>query len=464
MTNRLLVIDDEPLKRSVMSDGLKQAGYHVTCAANALEATQLLGQEDFNVIITDLRMPGKDGLTLVREIRETKPNQPVIVMTAYGTVETAVEAMKLGAFDFLQKPFSTEELLLKLDKLIQFEKLASENKALRKQLEHPQAEHRIIGRSEAIRQIMSRIHTVAQTEATVLIEGESGTGKELIAREIHLTSPRCGGPFIPVSCAALPRDLIESELFGYEPGAFTGATQTRLGRFEMATGGTLFLDDIDDVPLEVQVKLVRVLQERSVERIGGQIAISIDVRILVATKEPLATLVAAGTFREDLYYRLNVVPLQIPPLHHRVDDVPLLAKYFLDKFAIKMNRTNLTLLPDAIKHLQAYAWPGNVRELEHTIERIVALTNQEVIGPDDVLPLLPQHDGLNRVFHLTLDGVQQVDMSALISDMEHQILNWALAKTDGNLAQTSQLLGIPRSTLQYKVQKLVARSEEDVAD
>ncbi|NQV34442.1 MAG: sigma-54-dependent Fis family transcriptional regulator [Phycisphaeraceae bacterium] len=462
MTNRLLVIDDEPLKRSVLSDGLSQAGYQVTCAANAVEATQVLSQQDFDVIITDLRMPGKDGLTLVREIRDKKPHQPVIVMTAFGTVETAVEAMKLGAFDFLQKPFSTEELLLKLDKLIQFEKLASENKALRKQLKHPRPEHRIVGRSEAMRQIMSRIHAVAQTEATVLIEGESGTGKELIAREIHLTSPRCGGPFIPVSCAALPRDLIESELFGYEPGAFTGATQTRLGRFEMATGGTLFLDDIDDVPLEVQVKLVRVLQERSVERIGGQNAISVDVRILVATKKPLATLVAAGNFREDLYYRLNVVPLQIPPLHHRTGDIPLLAKYFLGKFAVKMNRSSLTFLPDAIKHLQAYAWPGNVRELEHTVERIVALTSQEAIGPAEVLPLLPTQDTLNPIFHLTLDGVEQVDMNALIQDVEQQILNWALAKTDGNLAQTSQLLGIPRSTLQYKVQKLVEGQEEDI--
>jgi DNA-binding NtrC family response regulator len=463
MTNRLLVIDDEPLKRSVLSDGLSQAGYHVTCAANAMEATQVLSQADFNVVITDLRMPGKDGLTLVREIRERKPHQPVIVMTAYGTVETAVEAMKLGAFDFLQKPFATEELLLKLDKLIQFEKLASENKALRKRLNHPKAEQRIIGRSEGMRQIMSRIHTVAQTEATVLIEGESGTGKELIANEIHLTSPRCGGPFVPVSCAALPRDLIESELFGYEPGAFTGATQTRLGRFEMASGGTLFLDDIDDVPLEVQVKLVRVLQERSVERIGGQSPIRVDVRILVATKKPLATLVAAGEFREDLYYRLNVVPLKIPPLHHRTSDIPLLVKYFLDKFAVRMNRKNLTILPAAVEHLQAYAWPGNVRELEHAMERIVALTSQDVIGPDDVIPLMPQQDQCNPVFHLTLDGLEQVDMNALIEDMEQQILVWALAKTDGNLAQTSQMLGIPRSTLQYKVQKLVSHRNDNKA-
>ena len=250
-------------------------------------------------------------------------------------------------------------------------------------------------------------------------------------------------------------------MFGYEPGAFTGATQTRLGRFEIATGGTLFLDDIDDVPLEVQVKLVRVLQERAVERIGGQSTIGVDVRILVATKKPLATLVAAGEFREDLYYRLNVVPLQIPPLHHRTGDIPLLVKYFLDRFAVKMNRNNLTILPAAVEHLQAYAWPGNVRELEHTVERIVALTSQDVIGPDHVLPLLPQQDKSNPIFHLTLDGLEQVDMNALIDDMEQQILVWALAKTDGNLAQTSQMLGMPRSTLQYKVQKLVSRREDD---
>ncbi len=454
---KLLVVDDEPLKRSVLSDGLTQAGYRVTCAAHAQEATHALAREDFHVVITDLCMPGKDGLTLVREIRQQKPHQPVIVMTAYGTVETAVEAMKLGAFDFLQKPFATEELLLKLDKLIQFERLASENQALRKRLDRPQAERRIVGRSEAMRQIMARIHAVAKTDATVLIEGESGTGKELIAREVHLTSPRCRGPFVAVSCAALPRDLMESELFGYEPGAFTGAARTRQGRFEMATGGTLFLDDVDDIPLEVQVKLVRVLQERVVERIGGQSPIPVDVRILASTKKPLATLVAADCFREDLYYRLNVVPLQIPPLREHAEDIPLLAEYFLNKFAVKMNRNDLTLLPQALDHLQACTWPGNVRELEHTMERIVALTTRETLGSEDLSALLPVANHTNPKFNLALDGLKSVDMHELVSDMERLLVEWALAKVDGNLAQAAQMLNIPRSTLQYKVQKLLER-------
>jgi DNA-binding NtrC family response regulator len=459
---KLLVVDDEPIKRSVLSDGLTQAGHDVTTAANALEATETLTGNDFDVIVTDLRMPGKDGLTFVREIREKKPDQAVIVMTAFGTVETAVEAMKLGAFDFLQKPFTTEELLLKLDKLIQFERLAKENKALRQRLDSPRIQRRIVGRSDAMRDIMARIHAVADTEATVLIEGESGVGKELIAREIHMTSPRCKGPFIAVSCAALPRDLMESELFGYEPGAFTGATKLRLGRFELAQGGTLFLDDIDDIPLEVQVKLVRVLQERTIERIGGQTLIPVDARILASTKKPLATLVAVEQFRQDLYYRLNVVPLQIPPLRDRADDIPLLASYFLEKFSLKMNRSDLTLTPKAMQTLQGCYWTGNVRELEHTLERIVTLTNNEVIDLDDIAALLPSDQQSSKsIVHLALHGLEQVNMSALVSKVEKRLVNWALTHANGNLAKAAYMLGVPRSTLQYKAQKLASEQVED---
>ena len=314
---KILIVDDEPLKRSILEDELSEAGYVVATAANPLEAEPLLAKDSFDVILTDLRMPGQDGLAFLGELKQRWPRQAVIVMTAYGTVETAVEAMKLGAFDFLQKPFSTEELLLKLDMLFRYEQLASENEELRRQLAPQLEQTRLVGNSEATRTVLARIHAVAGSDTTVLIDGESGTGKELAARMIHSTSWRASGPFVAVSCAALPEGLVEAELFGHETGAFTGATRQRIGRIELAHGGTLFLDDVEDIPLEVQVKLLRVLQERSLERVGGEQVIRVNIRVIAATKRSLPAMVAAGQFRADLFYRLNVIPLHLPPLRER---------------------------------------------------------------------------------------------------------------------------------------------------
>ena len=455
----ILIVDDEPIKRSVLEDELSAAGYSVITAGSPLEAEPALEKKFFDIILTDLRMPGQDGISFLRGLKQKRPEQAAIIMTAFGTVETAVEAMKLGAFDYIQKPFSTEELLLKLDRLLKYKQLASENEALRDQLARPRTESRIIGQSKPMREVLARIHAIAGTDTTVLIEGESGTGKDLVANMIHETSHRASGAYVAVSCAALPRDLMETELFGHEAGAFTGATQRRIGRFEIAHGGTLFLDDVDDIPLELQVKLVRVLQERSFERVGGEQLIRVNVRVIAATKKPLAALVSAGTFREDLYYRLNVVPLHIPPLRDRPEDIPLLVDYFLEKLAIKINRGQLSILPRAIAKLQSYHWPGNVRELEHVLERTVALTQEDTI--DEVhLPKLQATAAPAGIISLALSGAEKVEMASIITEVERRLVDWALARTEGNMARAAEMLAIPRSTLQYKIAKLFSSRQD----
>lgn len=459
----ILIVDDEPIKRSVLEDELVDAGYSVVTAGNPLEAEPILESTLFDVIVTDVRMPGQSGLSFLRELKLKRPEQAVIVMTGFGTVDAAVEAMKLGAFDYLQKPFSTEQFLLKLDRLFKYQKLANENEGLRKQLELPRTESRVIGQSKPMREVMARIHAVAGTDATVLIEGESGTGKELVARTIHETSHRISGPLIAVSCAALPKDLMETELFGHEPGAFTGAARRRIGRFEMAHGGTLFLDDVDDIPLELQVKLVRVLQERTFERVGGEEPITINIRLIAATKKPLASLVHAGKFREDLYYRLNVVPLRLPPLRERTEDIPLLIDYFLERLAIKANRGKLSISAQAVAKLQSYHWPGNVRELEHILERIVSLARDDAIEEMHV-PELERVTGADGVVSLVLRGVENVDMASVVTDVERRLVDWALTRSQGNLAKAAEMLGIPRSTLQYKVTKLACDRAGDSLD
>ena len=450
---RILIVDDEPIKRAVMEDELQNAGYTVTTATSPLDVEPIIDKVEFDVVLTDLRMPGQDGLSFLRDLKERNPEQPVIVMTAFGTVETAVEAMKLGAFDYLKKPFSTEELLLKLDRLLQHQDLARENEDLRRRLSARGEETRIVGQSSAIRQVLDRIHAVASTDVSILIEGESGTGKELVARTIHETSVRASGPFIAVSCAALPRELIEAELFGHESGAFTGADRRRLGRFELAHGGTLFLDDVDDIPIELQVKLVRVLQEFAFERIGGEKPIRVNVRVVAATKENLTAQVAAGKFRQDLYYRLNVVPVYMPPLRERPEDVPLLVNYFLQRAALKLNRGELQISEGGRARLQDYTWPGNVRELEHVVERMVALARGAELTEDDV-PALTEPVDAKSIVSMQLDRADRVDLAVVLAEVEGRIMRWALSRAGGNLAQAADLLSVPRSTLQYKLSKL----------
>jgi DNA-binding NtrC family response regulator len=454
---KVLVVDDEPIKRSVLEDGLRDAGYSVSATENPMEAEPLLEKTYFDVVITDLRMPGQDGLSFLSDLKRRHPEQAVIVMTAYGTVETAVEAMKLGAFDYIQKPFSTEELLLKLDRLLQYEGLSRENEALRRALSPRPEETRIVGDSDAIRRVLASIHAISGTDSNVLIEGESGTGKELSAKVIHETSHRASGPFVAVSCAALPRELVESELFGHEPGAFTGATKRRLGRFELARGGTLFLDDVDDIPLDVQVKLLRVLQDRTFERVGGEQPIRVNVRVIAATKRSLGAMTASGEFREDLYYRLSVVPLRMPPLRERLEDVPLLVEHFLERIAVGSNRGKPSICPGAVAKLQAYHWPGNVRELSALLERIVTFAREDRLEEGDIPELTS--DALFKssragLVSLALDRADAVDMAEVLGEVESRMVRWALDRSRGNLARAAEMLGLPRSTLQYKAAKL----------
>jgi DNA-binding NtrC family response regulator len=457
---RILIVDDEPLKRTMLEEELQSEGFSVNVASNPLEAEPFLKTDYYDVVITDLRMPGKDGLTFLNELKEMRADQAVIVMTAYGTVETAVEAIKLGAFDYMQKPFSTEELLLKLDKLLRFESLAKENEALRQQLAVTRKETRFIGQSDAVRNVLKRIHTIAGIDTTVLIEGESGTGKELAARTVHETSFRASGPFVAVSCAILPKELVESELFGHEAGSFTGATKRRIGRFEIAHEGTIFLDDVDDIPLDVQVKLLRVLQERTFERVGGHNPIRANVRVIAATKKSLKDMVKAGEFREDLYYRLNVVPLHMPLLKEMIDDIPYLAEHFLQIFAVKFNRDITKISPKALAKLRSYHWPGNIRELEHVFERMVALCEKNELGEDDVPDLEPSSDSSGPVT-ISLKNEDSVDLEKVIAQTEEQLIRWAMNKSGGNLSHASELLHVPRSTLQYKLSKLKESPEDN---
>lgn len=376
MTPSILIIDDEPLMRLSMLDALKAEGYQVQEASNGEEGIKRITTGPYDLVITDLRMPGSDGLEVVRMCKETSPETEIIVITAHGSVDTAVQAMKLGAHDYVTKPFSMDELLLIVDRATKVQALRQENTALRQELEGKFNFDGMVGKNEQMRQVLEKVKLVATTDATVLIFGESGTGKEVIANAIHRNSPRCGQALIKVSCAALPETLLEAELFGHEKGAFTGALKQRLGRFELAHKGTLFLDEIGEVSPMVQVKLLRVLQEKRFERVGGTETIDSDVRLVCATQKNLKEEVEAGRFREDLFYRLNVVPVALPPLRERKEDILVLAEHLLQRSTSRTSRVMKGFSSLARDMLLHYSFPGNVRELENTIERAVALAQE----------------------------------------------------------------------------------------
>lgn len=376
MTRSVLIIDDEPLMRLSMLDALKAEGYHVQEASNGEDGIQKIKTSRYDLVITDLRMPGSDGLQVVRVCKEYSSETEVIVITAHGSVDTAVQAMKLGAHDYVTKPFPMDELLMTVDRATKVQALRQENTALRQELEGKFNFEGMVGKNERMRQVLEKVKLVATTDATVLIFGESGTGKEVIANAIHRNSPRCGQALIKVSCAALPETLLEAELFGHEKGAFTGALKQRLGRFELAHKGTLFLDEIGEIAPMVQVKLLRVLQEKRFERVGGTETIGSDVRLVCATQKNLKEEVEAGRFREDLYYRLNVVQVALPPLRERKEDILVLAEHLLQRSTSRVQRVMKGFSAAARDVLLHYSFPGNVRELENTIERAVALAQE----------------------------------------------------------------------------------------
>jgi DNA-binding NtrC family response regulator len=455
---RILVVDDEELNRDLLQQILDREGYQVAVAANGQEALALLRQETFHVVLTDLKMPGMTGVEVIRELKMIAPSTMGIIHTAYGSVETAVEAMKAGAYDYVTKPVRRDELLVVIQRALEFQHLHHENVSLRKQLKAKYKFDNIVSDSEKMQAIFTQVEKVADTDSTVLIYGESGTGKELIARALHYNSYRQDKPLVPINCGAIPEDLLESELFGHEKGAFTGATAQRLGRFELANGGTIFLDEIGEMRPALQVKILRVLQEREFERIGGTRTIKVDVRILAATNKNLEDLVARQQFRDDLFWRLNVIPITLPPLRERLSDIPLLVAHFIARFNAEKKQHLTGVTPAALQMLQSYHWPGNVRELENTVERIAILKGRGMIMPED-LPEKIARPSLSRSVpgvNIPDDGI---DFDAMVEAFEKQLLMQALVKAGGVKSKAANLLHMNRTTLVEKVKKL--RLEND---
>ncbi len=443
----LLVADDDPGLRESLERMLTREGYRVTLASDGRAALERVQGGGIDLILTDLKMPGLTGLELLRATKAIAPDVDVILLTAFGTVEEAVKAMKDGAYDFLTKPFRREQLLKLVDKALERRALIEKNRALQQRLDDLLSRGAVVGGSPAFRRMMTLVEQVADSSATVLIQGESGTGKELVARAIHERSPRRSGPFIAVNCAALPETLLESELFGYEKGAFTGAAGRKEGRFELADGGTLFLDEVADLSPVTQPKILRVLQEGEFERLGGTRTISVNVRIVTATNQDLAQMVKDKRFREDLYYRLNVITITVPPLRDRREDIEVLAQHFLRVYAAKNNRKLDGLTAEALRRLEAYAWPGNVRELENVVERGVVLARGALV---DVADLPPEIAGATPL----PEGVLTVRIGTPLAEVEQRLLDETLRVTKGNKTLTAKLLGIDPRTVSRKLERL----------
>ena len=455
MTNRfhILVVDDEPAQREMISGFLKKQAFDVVVAENGAKALELFRHDSIDLILTDQRMPHLSGLDLLQAVRAINPETPVILMTAFGSIEAAVSAIQGGATDYLTKPLNLDELLYRIRQVSDRYRIIAENRELREALGERHRIEGIIGESGQMLEVLSLVRRVAPSEATVLIRGESGTGKELIAKAIHFASSRASGPLVKVNCAALPETLLESELFGHEKGAFTGALTSRQGRFELADGGTIFLDEIGDLPLHLQAKLLRVLQEREYEKVGSSRPVGVNVRILAASHRPLEALLKAGQLREDLYYRLNVVSIFLPPLRERRSDLSLLIEHFLRRFAEKNGKTIRGLTPEGRDILLRYDYPGNVRELENIIERAVVLTRDDVIASGD-LPLTVQEPEMGA------DRDPQTNLTAAVEALERRMIRDALAKSDGVQTRAAELLGMGERALRYKLIKYGFREED----
>jgi two-component system NtrC family response regulator len=454
--NTILVVDDEPNYLVVISELLKEENYEVLTALSGEDGLKIVEETDLDLVLTDMRMPGMGGLEFLKATKNHNKDLPVIMVTAFGEVEKAVVAMKAGAYNYLSKPFNNEELLMNIRKAIEHYSLLRENVRLRGEAKVRYGFASIVGKNASMQEIYQLIEKVAPTTASVLITGESGTGKELVARAIHISSPREKAPFISVNCAALPETLLESELFGHERGAFTGATSLRKGRFELADTGTLFLDEIGDIPLSLQAKLLRVLQERNFERVGGVKPISVDVRIITATNRDLKDEVDKGNFREDLYYRFNVLHIHLPPLRERADDIPMLAEHFIGKFAKLLNKPDLKISGDALRYLTGLPWEGNVRELENTIERAGILCSGDVIQTEDVHPGVAGEEEVpnwspNGEFEKFLPS--DLPLPKILSGVEERLLKRALEDANNVQARAAETLGITKSLLQYKMKK-----------
>jgi len=441
---RILIVDDEKNYLVVLQALLADNGYEMLTAQNGPQALALAAEEEPDLVITDMRMPQMSGLDLIQRLKARFNEMPIIVMTAYGTVENAVEAMKSGATDYISKPFENTELLLTVQKALKMRRLLFQNRLLKEELK---GYGEIIGDSKAMRQVYGLIDKVAATRATVLLTGESGTGKELIARAIHTRSPRAEEPFVAVNCMAPTETLLESELFGHEKGAFTGATSRRKGRFEMAHGGTLFLDEVGEMSLSLQVKLLRVLQERTFERVGGNQQLSVDVRIVAATNRDLTQAVEVGQFREDLFYRLNVVRINVPPLSQRREDLPVLVAHFVKKYAAEVGRSAPQVDKQAMELIYSHSWPGNVRELENAIERAVILAGDVITSGDLPLEIRPDQEAA------ATELPRDLSLNDALEDLERRMIVRALNEAGGVAAHAAEALGLTKSNLAYKLKK-----------
>ena len=455
MKEKILVVDDEQSHRMMLKAVLNKQGYGVSEADDGSSAIKAVENESFDLILMDIRMSDMDGIAALKEIKKTNPSIPVIMMTAYASLKTAVEALKSGAYDYLTKPLEMEELKILVQKTLEHSRLEEENVLLKERLADRFEFSRIIGRSKAMKELFETLSHVVSSDATILIYGESGTGKELVANAIHQNSPRAQKPFIKVSCAALPETLLESELFGHERGAFTGAVGRKAGRFQLADGGSLFLDEVSEMSPATQVKLLRVLQEKEFEPLGSTKTIQVDIRLISATNKDLETEVKEGRFREDLFYRLNVIPVHLPPLRERKEDIPLLAEHFFKIHAEKNKSSLKGFLPKSMDAMIRYEWPGNVRELDNIVERVILLARGEYISPED----LPA----------PIQGAQERDLSLVsvppgitLREVEKEVILQTLSNTEGNRTKTAQFLGISRKTLQNKLKEYgIGEGEDD---
>jgi DNA-binding NtrC family response regulator len=451
----ILIVEDEPKMRRLLEITLGEDGHHVHTAADAETGLKCLRREPVDLVVTDLKLPGMSGLEFLLEAKHVNAALPIVVMTAYGSVETAVDAMKAGASDYVLKPFTMAEMKLVIRKELDVQKVRDENRTLREALGKRYHYQNIIARSAKMQEVLAIVARVAPTNSTVLLGGESGVGKDLIARAIHQNSRRASGPFIKINSTAIPDNLFESELFGFEKGAFTGANTSKPGKFELADKGSLFLDEIGDVPAPIQVKLLRVLQEREFERLGGTRTIKVDVRLVAATNKDLRAALEQGTFREDLYYRLNVVPIDIPPLREHKEDIPELVQHFLARFVHENGKEIETITPAALKLLMDYHWPGNVRQLENSIERAVALSSDLVIDVDDIhLDSGPSRTtAASATTAILPEGVT-------LEQWEDEIIREALRRANGNKSQAARMLGLSRNALRYRLSKIGVPDEE----
>jgi two-component system NtrC family response regulator len=451
MPSQILILDDEKNYLLILEAMLSDAGYAVTALDDPETGLTFLEESEVDVVITDMKMPRMTGQQVLEHVKRNYPYIPVIIMTAFGSIEGAVEAMRLGAFDYIAKPFANDELLLTVEKAARFAAAQRENLLLRQSLEDRFATENIVGRGKAMQRVLEMVGKAAPTRSTVLITGESGTGKELVARAIHYASPRKGAAFISVNCMALASGVLESELFGHEKGSFTGAVARKRGRFEMAHEGTIFLDEIGELSAELQVKLLRVLQERKFERVGGSEPVDVDIRILAATNRNLAEAVAEGTFREDLYYRLNVVHIETPPLRERREDIPLLAAHFLQRYSAENNKKFKGFSAEAMDYLTAYEWPGNVRQLQNVVERCVVLASGEVVGVDD-LPGEIRDEESQYKSAVDLLPVT-INLNETLEKIEVALIRRALARSNFVQVKAADMLGVSKSLLQYKLKK-----------